>query len=175
MKRIAWITGAASGIGEAVAKEIHAQGYQLILSDCNQTKLQQLAHDTQGDIFVFDVKERKQNLEIGAKIKEKYGYVDVFFLNADKYEALNVKNFDSEIVEETMKINFLGVIYGVETTLPLLRAVGMSSMSNICLPRAQAYGASKAACRNFFQGLRIELAKEKIIVSTILPTFIKIL
>ncbi|ARB93874.1 SDR family NAD(P)-dependent oxidoreductase [Legionella longbeachae] len=74
-----------------------------------------------------------------------------------------------------MKINFLGVIYGVETTLPLLRAVGMSSMSNICLPRAQAYGASKAACRNFFQGLRIELAKEKIIVSTILPTFIKIL
>lgn len=180
MKRIAWITGAASGIGEAVAKEMYEHGYQLILSDCNQTKLQQVAHDTQGEIFVFDVKEREQNLEVGAKIKEKYGYVDVVFLNAGKYEALDVKNFDSTIVEETMRINFLGMIYGVEAALPLLRAsknphlVGMSSaMSNICLPRAEAYGASKAACRNFLQGLRMELAREKITVSTILPTFIK--
>ncbi|KTD74532.1 SDR family NAD(P)-dependent oxidoreductase [Legionella tucsonensis] len=180
MKPIAWITGAASGIGEAVAKEMFARGYQLILSDCSQTALKQVASSTQADIFVFDVRKRNQNLKAGTKIKEKYGYVDVVFINADKCGVVDVKNFDSIIVEEIIQTNLLSMIYGVEAALPLLRAskrphlVGMSSaMSNICMPRAEAYGASKAAIRSFFQGLRIELAKEKIIVSTILPTFIK--
>ncbi|HHF7373574.1 SDR family NAD(P)-dependent oxidoreductase [Legionella bozemanae] len=180
MKPIAWITGAASGIGEAVAKEMFSRGYQLILSDCNQTALKQVASGIQADIFVLDVRKRNQNLKVGMKIQEKYGYVDVVFLNAGKYEAVDVKNFDSMVVEEIIQTNFLSMIYGVEAALPLLRAskrphlVGMSSaMSNICLPRAEAYGASKAAVRSFFQGLRIELAKEKITVSTILPTFIK--
>ncbi|WP_392538045.1 SDR family NAD(P)-dependent oxidoreductase [Legionella sp. 227] len=180
MKSIAWITGAASGIGEAVAKEMHTRGYQLILSDLNETNLQKVAQATQADFFVFDVSNRNQNLETGVKIKEKYGHVDVVFLNAGKYEAIDVKNFNSRTVEEVIKTNFLSVSYGIEASLPLLRAsanphlVGMSSaMSNFCLPEAEAYGASKAAIRNFLQGLRLELAEEKIAVSTVIPVFIK--
>lgn len=179
MKTIAWITGAASGIGEAVADEMFARGYQLILSDWNETALKKVAKRTQADIFLFDVTSREENLNAAKQIKQKYGYIDLAFLNVGKYQALDVAHFDSSIVDDIIKTNFLSTVYGVEAALPLLREsknphlVGMSSaISNICLPRTEAYGASKAAIRSFFQGLRFELAIENIRVSTILPTFI---
>jgi short-subunit dehydrogenase len=180
MKPIAWITGAASGIGKEVALEMNRRGYQLILSDYNETALREVADANHADMIPFDVCDRNANSAAGEKILEKYGYVDLVFLNAGKHESIDVKNFNSETVEAILKVNFLGAIYGVEASLPLLRAstqpqlVAMSSaMSYFCLPKCEAYGASKAAISNFFQGLRLELAKEQIAVSIVIPSFIK--
>lgn len=180
MKPIAWLTGAASGIGKEVALEMHRRGYQLILSDYNETALREVADATQADMIPFDVCDKHANKAAGEKILAKYGYVDLVFLNAGKYESIDVKNFNSETVEAILQVNFLGPIYGVEASLPLLRAssqpqlIAMSSaMSYFCLPKCEAYGASKAAISNFFQGLRLELAKEQIAVSIVIPSYIQ--
>jgi len=88
--------------------------------------------------------------------------------------------FDAGLLKRVMDINFMGFVYGVEAALPLLREgnaphlVGMSStVAYTGLPRAEAYGASKAAIRYFLQALRVDLLPQKIDVSIICPGFVK--
>ncbi|MDX2164709.1 MAG: SDR family NAD(P)-dependent oxidoreductase [Gammaproteobacteria bacterium] len=175
-----WITGASSGIGRAVALEMAKRNYQLVISGRNQVNLQELATLTQAEIVPFDVTDKSANLAAAAKIKEMLGGIDIVFLNAGNCEYIDIKQFDSDIIERMIKTNFLSMAYGVEAALPLLRnssaphLVAMSSsVAYFGLPRAEGYGASKAAIRSFFQSLRIDLMPEKIPVSIVLPGFIK--
>ncbi len=179
-KRVAWITGASSGIGRAVAIEMFQRGYQIIISGRNASRLAEVAQLTKAEIFSFDVTEKQENLDAAEKIKRKFGYVDIVFLNAGDCEYVDVKHFDSSIVERMIKTNFLSMVYGVEACLPLLRLskfphlIGMSSATAyIGLPQAEGYGASKAAIRSFFQSLRIDLIPEMISVSIVMPGFIQ--
>lgn len=175
-----WITGASSGIGRAVALEMAKRNYHLIISGRNQLNLAELAKLTNAEVIPFDVTDRAQNLAAAAKIKTLFDSVDIVFLNAGNCEYVDVKQFDSAIVERMIKTNFLSMVYGVEAALPLLRAsknphlVGMSSsVAYFGLPRSEGYGVSKAAIRSFFQSLRIDLLSEKIPVSIVLPGFIQ--
>ena len=79
-----------------------------------------------------------------------------------------------------IQTNFMSMVYGVEAVLPLLKCsktphlVGMSSaVAYLGLPRSEAYGASKAAIRNFLESLRVSLAKDNICVSIVFPGFVK--
>lgn len=180
IQKRAWITGASSGIGKAVAIEMIRRGYSVIISGRNQSALNAIAAETGAEIIAFDVTERADNLAAAKKIQEKFGAVDIVFLNAGNCEYVDVNNFDSALFERVIKTNYLSMVYGVEAALPLLRAakhphlIGMSSsVAYLGLPRSEAYGASKAAIRNFLQCLRIDLAKENIPVSIVLPGFVK--
>jgi short-subunit dehydrogenase len=175
-----WITGASSGIGRAVAFEMARRGYQLIISGRNQSSLNEIAALTQALVIPFDVTDRAENLAAADKIKQKFGCVDLVFFNAGNCEYVDTKKFDSAPFENMIKTNFLSMVYGVEAALPLLRLsknphiVGMSSSSAYFgLPRAEAYGSSKAAVRHFLQSLRIDLIPEKIPVSIVLPGFVQ--
>lgn len=182
MKQLSvWITGASSGIGQAVALEMAKRGgYRLIISGRNLVALNALAEQSGAEVIAFDVADRGANMHAAAQIKEKFNAVDIVFLNAGNCEYVDVKNFDSALFERMIKTNFLSMVYGVEAALPLLRAskhphlVGMSSsVAYLGLPRSEAYGASKAAIRNFLQCLRVDLLPEKIPISIVLPGFIK--
>lgn len=176
----AWITGASSGIGRAVALEMAKRNYNLIISGRNLANLSELAKLTHAEIIPFDVTDKSANLAAAAKIKELFSSVDIVFLNAGDCEYVDVREFDSAIIERMIKTNFLSMVYGVEAALPLLRAsqnphlVGMSSsVAYFGLPRSEGYGVSKAAIRSFFQSLRLDLMPEKIPVSIILPGFVQ--
>lgn len=180
MKTRAWITGASSGIGKAVALEMAARGYDLIISGRNQDALKQVADQTGAYILAFDATDKQANLDAANDLNQRYGCIDIVFLNAGSCEYVDVRAFNSDVFERMIKTNFLSMVYGVEAALPLLRAsknphlVGMSSaVAFLGLPRSEAYGASKAAIRNFLQGLRISLSKENIPVSIVCPGFIK--
>ena len=180
MKTHVWITGASSGIGKAVALEMAARGYDLIISGRNQEALKQLAYQTGAYVLAFDATDRQANLDAANDLNQRYGCIDIVFLNAGNCEYVNVDAFQSDIFERMIKTNFLSMVYGVEAALPLLRAskkpqlVGMSSaVAFLGLPRSEAYGASKAAIRNFLQGLRVSLSKENITVSIVYPGFVK--
>lgn len=178
-----WITGASSGIGSALAVELARAGARLVISARNQERLQAVAEackPAEVMVVTLDVASREANLAVGEQIRAHYGALDAVVLNAGICEYLDLPVFDAEMIRRVMDVNFMGFVYGVEAALPLLREgnsphlVGMSStVAYTGLPRAEAYGASKAAIRYFLQALRVDLLPQKIDVSIICPGFVK--
>jgi short-subunit dehydrogenase len=181
--RKVWITGASSGIGRAVAIELSRRGAHLAVTARNQSRLQALIKELDGEghlVVPADLCNRQTNLETVEKIIAAFGTIDIAVFNAGNAQYVDIKNFDSLLFEEVMKINVMSMVYGIEAVLPVLRSskyphlVGMSSLAGYFgMPRSEAYGASKAAVRNMLQALRISLIPEKIPVSIICPGFVK--
>ena len=100
-------------------------------------------------------------------------------LNAGTCEYVDAKQFDASIIEHVVRTNLLASSYCIEAALPLLRAgqtphlVGVASaVTYLPLPRAEAYGASKAGLRYLFESLRIDLSPEGIDVTVVSPGFV---
>lgn len=180
MKKVVWITGASSGIGREVALMMAKQDVQLVVSGRNQLALDEISAQTGALVVAFDVTLRQSHLDAAQIIMQHFGKVDTAFFNAGDCEYIDVNSFTSQPFERMIQTNFMSMVYGVEAVLPLLKLsktphlVGMSSaVAYLGLPRSEAYGASKAAIRNFLEGLRISLAKDKICVSIVFPGFVK--
>lgn len=180
-KRI-WLTGASSGIGRALAIALAERGNDIVVSGRNEQELEKtrLACPERIKCVAFDVADRSANLDAAQKVQNNLGGLDIAVLNAGTCEYLDVKNFDSAMIRRVTDINYMGFVYGVEAALPMLKKgrnpylVGMSStVAYTGLPRAEAYGSSKAAIRYFLQSLRIDLADDRIDVSIICPGFVK--
>jgi len=100
-------------------------------------------------------------------------------VNAGACEYIDVQAFEAALIQRVLSSNLLSASYCIEAALPLLRAgqrpylVGVtSSVTYLPLPRAGAYGASKAALRYLLQSLRIDLAAEGIDVTVVSPGFV---
>ncbi|HAA45390.1 MAG: short-chain dehydrogenase/reductase SDR [Halomonas sp. 54_146] len=180
-----WLTGATSGIGEALARKLIAQGHQVVLSARNAEALTALCEGhPNAHPLPLDVSDRQAVIEAGSAIGSHLGALDLALFNAGTCEYLNAQQFDMDLVERVFKPNLFGTLYGVEAALPLLRAArkqGLpariaatsSASAYLPLPRAEAYGASKAAVSYFLESLRLDLAQEGIGVSLIHPGFVK--
>ncbi|TQV84937.1 SDR family NAD(P)-dependent oxidoreductase [Aliikangiella coralliicola] len=179
--KVVWITGASSGIGKSLALKLIEEKAKVVVTARNANQLQSLYSKfdnvlvSAGDITSFEV-----NQNIVAQAYEIFGGIDCVILNAGSAEYIDIDHFSSQPFQRMMETNFLSIVKGIEIALPYLRVskapylVGMSSsVAWMGLPQGQAYSASKAAIRNLFQGLKIELAPENIAVSWICPGFIK--
>ncbi|MBV6469041.1 MAG: 3-phenylpropionate-dihydrodiol/cinnamic acid-dihydrodiol dehydrogenase [Nitrospirae bacterium] len=181
--RRVWVTGASSGIGRAVAVELVRRGATVIASARNESPLHHLVEQCGGDRLAAvpcDVSDPVANRRAASEIVGQFGGLDVAVLNAGTCEYVEVDRFDSAVFERTMRSNFLSMVYGIEAVLPLLRQspaphlVGMSStVAYAGLPRAEAYGASKAAIRYLLESLRIDLYRLGITVSVVCPGFVR--
>lgn len=176
-----WITGASSGIGLGLAKKLASCGANIIVTSRNKEKLETLfAEHKNIHILAGDLTNSSANEFIAQQMNEKLGSIDCVILNAGSAEYIDIKNFSADIFERMIQVNFLSMVKGIAASLPYLRQskspylVGMSSSAAWHgLPQGQAYSASKAAIRNLFQGLRIELSAENIDVSWICPGFVE--
>jgi short-subunit dehydrogenase len=176
-----WLTGASSGIGLALAKKLIEVGAFVAVSSRSQKVLfEHFGYNERVLILPGDLTSRKNNNDIVAEINREFGGLDCVILNAGSAEYIDIKHFTEEPFERMMNTNFLSLVKGVAASLPLLRQsktpylVAMSSsVAWMGLPQGQAYSASKAAIRNLFQGLKIELSSENIAVSWICPGFVK--
>jgi short-subunit dehydrogenase len=177
------ITGATSGIGYAITCVLARKPYKLVICGRNQAVLDRLKKHFPESITLalnFDVTDKAHNMKAASDIKKTMGGLDIAILNAGASESVNMQDFDSTVYERMMAVNYFSMVYAVEAFLPLLRQsqcphlVGMSSIAGYTgLPSRHAYSSSKAASRNFLQGLRVDLLKEKMPVTTICPGFIK--
>ncbi len=181
--RRVWVTGASAGIGRAVTVELARRGAMVIASARNEPALNELVRECGGDRVValpLDVTDRSANHRAAEEIHRRVGGLDIAFFNAGTCEYVDVAAFDSALFERTMRINFMSMVYGIEAVLPLLRQspapqlVGMSStVAYGGLPRSEAYGASKAAIKNLFESLQIDLLHQGISVSVVCPGFVR--
>ena len=181
--KVIWITGASSGIGRALVIALSEIDCQLFITSRSKEKLketvEQCAHK---NIVVLegDLTSKQVNQELVASIQESCGRLDIAIFNAGTCEYVDIENFDSELFIRQMDTNFTSMVYGIEAALPLLKKsnqaqlIGMSSTSAyLGLPRAEAYGATKAAIRNLFSALRISLQPYHISASVICPGFVE--
>jgi NAD(P)-dependent dehydrogenase (short-subunit alcohol dehydrogenase family) len=180
MKRI-WLTGASSGIGAAMAQILLSQGHFLAVSARNVRALEELqsSHPQQVLVLPGDLTDPRQVQAIGERIGQLWGHLDQVILNAGTCEYLDAGRFEARMIERVVQANLFSAAHCVEAALPLLRKARRPHLVAVCssvtflpLPRAEAYGASKAAMRYLFQSLRIDLAQEGIDVTLVSPGFV---
>lgn len=178
--QIIWLTGASSGIGEALVHSLQTQCRHLFVSARNQEALQTLADQYSNvSVLVADITDAVQMQTAAAEIGAEFGRIDTLIANAGTCEYLDVEQFDIELIRRVHETNFFGMVNTLNAALPLLRnsqqglIAGMSSsVTWLAMPRAQAYGSSKAAVRHFLQCMQADLKQEGIDVSIISPGFV---
>lgn len=176
-----WLTGASSGIGAALAEELLTRGHRLALSARRREPLDAQAARWPDRVLVLpgDLTDPAAVASIAAQIDAAWGALDMAILNAGTCEYLDVRAFEAAMVERVVSANLFSAAHCIEAALPLLRrgrepllAGVASAVTFLPLPRAEAYGASKAALRYLLQSLRCDLAGEGIAVSVISPGFV---
>lgn len=181
-KNTIWITGASSGLGRSLALTLAARGNQVIASARNHSELQKLVELDANIVAVpCDITDVAALQAAGKKILQVAPSLDQIILNAGNCEYLDFPRPDWVAVRRVMEINFFGTVNCVQLALPLLRQSAngrphivavASQVTAAPFPRAEAYGASKAALQYFFESLRHDLASEGIDVTVVNPGFV---
>jgi short-subunit dehydrogenase len=169
------VTGAASGIGAAVATELARRGARLVLVDRDADRLALVAEATKGETHVADLADGAAVVSLGERIRADHPRVRLLVNNAGialggRFDQVTLAEY-----EEIIDVNFRAVVRLTHTLLPALRAepgshlVNVSSLFGLVAPAGQsAYAASKFAVRGFSEVLRAELAGE-VGVTTVHP------
>jgi short-subunit dehydrogenase len=180
-----WITGASSGIGEALIAPLVARGARIAISARRAGALDALAERWRAEgadvrAFPLDVTDRAAVRAVVASIEEAFGGIDVAVLNAGSHLPGSGHRFDAAQYEDIMTLNFLGVVSCIDAVLPGMLArgrgyiAGMASVAGYrALPTAGAYGASKAALIYMLDAIRFDLEPRGIRVSVVNPGFVK--
>lgn len=171
-QRVAAITGAASGIGRALAVKLAADGCHLALSDVDETGLDETValcaeHPVKVTRTRVDVADRAAVHAWADDVVATHGKVNLVINNAGVALGYTVESMSYEDFEWLMGINFWGVVHGTKAFLPHLKESGeghivnMSSVFGLVgVPTQSAYNAAKFAVRGFTDALRLELETE---------------
>lgn len=183
--QVAIITGASSGIGWELSKVLATQGYKVGLVARRREKLEELAGEIRQAggttaIATADVGDREQVQTAFAELAQELGPIDLMVANAGIGMPTQLDPMNIDDIEQMIRINLLGVIYSLEAALPdmLRRSSGhLAAVSSAAaykgLPGESAYCATKAAVNSYLEGLRIQLRRKNIYVTTICPGFVK--
>ena len=182
---VVWITGASSGIGEALARECSKKGADLILSSRRLHELERVAKSCDGDsdkikILPLDLLESDQaNIWVKDAI-DLFGSIDILINNGGIGHLGDVVKMSSEVERQVMETNFWGHVNISKALLPHLIEKNSGSIVTIGSilgvfgsPGLAAYSASKHALYGYFESLRQELSETNLHIMLISPGFIK--
>ena len=177
-----WITGASSGIGEALAKEFAGHGANLVLSARSKDKLEQVAStcpDVSVLVLPLDVTDESQMSPAIKQVIERFGSIDLLINNAGISQRSTAIETTMETYRTIFEVDVFGQIALTKHVLPIMIeqasghiAVTASVAGKMGVPFRTGYCAAKHAVMGFFDALRAEVADHNILVSTIVPGFI---
>lgn len=184
-QKVIWITGASSGIGEALVYAYHQQGAKLIISSRNKEKLYEVKSNCKGnpmDIHVLTLDLEKTET-LNSKAEEAlqiYGKIDTIIHSGGISQRALALDTKLDVAQRLMNINFWGTVALSQALLPAMIKQGggqlviiSSLVGKFGTPLRSAYSASKHALHGYFDSLRAELYKENIQVCMVCPGFIK--
>lgn len=179
-----WITGASSGIGEALAYQFSKEGAKLVLSARRESELQRVARATglsEKDVLVLPM-DMLEFEHFPAKIQtviEYFGQIDFIVQNAGISQRSYVKDTKFQVYRDLMELDFFSIVAFTQSLLPYLieqkssHFIVISSIAGkIGVPLRGGYGAAKHAIIGFFDSLRAEVWQDNIQVTTICPGYI---
>jgi short-subunit dehydrogenase len=174
-----WITGASTGIGAALARELADRGAQVAISARNADQLAEVAGDRMVVVPV-DVTDRAATVAAGQAAREALGGLDVAVLNAGTWSQFHVEPWNSQLFADHLQVNLMGAVHSMEAVVPQMltegrgRIVGVASVAGYRgLPGSEAYNAGKAALISLLESLRGSLAPRGVVVQTVNPGFVR--
>ena len=179
--RRVWLIGASSGIGAALAHHLHAQGAQVIVSARNAAALQNFVHSHPGaQALPCDVRQPESLQSAANQLQLESDRLDLVLYCAGYYQPMRAQTLNVEQCLIHHEINYHGVLNCLQAVLPWLKQQGhghISVVSSVAgmrgLPKALAYGPTKAALINLAEILYVDLKPDKIDISLINPGFVK--
>ncbi|MTI21517.1 SDR family oxidoreductase [Fulvivirga sp. RKSG066] len=182
--KVVWITGASSGIGEALAIELSRQGAKLIISARRKEELDRVKNlcKTPAEVATLPLDltfTDTMHLAVETALLA-FGHVDILINNGGVSQRSLAKDTKLEVDKKLMEVNYFGTIALTKALLPhfLERKAGQiavvsSLVGKFGTPYRSGYAASKHALHGFFDALRAELWKDNITVTILCPGFIK--
>lgn len=178
-----WITGASSGIGEALTYKFSKLGAKLIISSRRFAELQRVksacANPSMVDIVPIDLEKYEDIAQIVTPVLKRVGNIDILVNNGGASQRALVADEDLKVVERMMKINFMGAAALTKVILPGMleqksgHIVCLSSLAGkFGIPLRSGYAAAKHALHGFFETLRAENYDNGIRVLMVCPGYI---
>ena len=182
---VIWITGASSGIGEAVALALAQQGAKLILSARRADELQRVATQTglpASDVLILpmDMTDTSSMPAHVETVRQRFGRIDYVFQNAGITQRGTVAETELSVYQRLMNVNFFGVVALTKAVLPLMLTqrsghfvVTSSVAGKIGTKQRSGYCASKHALHGFFDALRAETHDAGLRVTLVCPGYVR--
>lgn len=179
--KLAWVTGAGSGIGRALALRLAEAGWRVAVSARTTADLDSLAAAGPGVIvpFVLDVTDNTAVTATVAQIALDMGPIDLVVLCAGTYQPIMAADFDRRAFARTLEVNVMGSVNCLSAVMPAMisrREGHIAIMASVAgfvgLPGAAAYGASKAALNVMAEALEPDLERHNVRLSIINPGFV---
>ncbi|SGV31100.1 Short-chain alcohol dehydrogenase [Staphylococcus aureus] len=177
--KVAVVTGAGSGIGEAIATLLHEEGVKVILAGRNKDKLQNVANQLAQDsvkVVPIDVTKKEEVDELIKIAQQTFGGLDIVINSAGQMLSSKITDYQVDEWDSMIDVNIKGTLYTAQAALPTMleqssgHLINIASISGFEVTKSSTiYSATKAAVHTITQGLEKELAKTGVKVTSISP------
>ncbi|HCY1577747.1 TPA: SDR family oxidoreductase [Staphylococcus aureus] len=177
--KVAVVTGAGSGIGEAIATLLHEEGAKVILAGRNKDKLQNVANQLAQDsvkVVPTDVTKKEGVDELIKIAQQTFGGLDIVINSAGQMLSSKITDYQVDEWDSMIDANIKGTLYTAQAALPTMleqssgHLINIASISGFEVTKSSTiYSATKAAVHTITQGLEKELAKTGVKVTSISP------
>ncbi|MDH4089153.1 MAG: SDR family oxidoreductase [Cyclobacteriaceae bacterium] len=183
--KVIWLTGASSGIGEALVYELAREGAKLVLSARRKAELERVKHNCTPEsqlnirILPLDLSQPDSLAQATREAIQVFGHVDILINNGGISQRSLIRETTMEVDRRIMEVNYFGAVALTKNLLPHFvdrKAGHFVTLSSVTgkfgTPFRSGYAASKHALHGFFDSVRAEHWKDNIFVTMICPGFI---